>query len=128
MEDRRSHAKDEHRDEYSKKLKGAIMELEIAGQSLGALTCAKKMAVEEKNFEEAKVKAAEIEELRNEIYRAHNVADLLELKGQVAKNDEKVTELPPASRHKQKPRSRSPSPGPNPPPRRTDLPPPRCVR
>ena len=91
MEDRRSHAKDEHRDEYSKKLKGAIMELEIAGQSLGALTCAKKMAVEEKNFEEAKVKAAEIEELRNEIYRAHNVADLLELKGQVAKNDEKVT-------------------------------------
>lgn len=122
LEERRAKAYDEHREEYAKKLRRAIRELEEAGQELGIEVALYRKAIDRQDYEEAKTKKEDMEQKRQEIYRENNVSDLLELTGKNEANDElrpgtqagggssPREELPPPSRHKQKPRSRSSSP------------------
>jgi len=55
LETRRARADEERREEYARKLKSAVRALENAGQELGVEISRKKIHVENKEYEEAKV-------------------------------------------------------------------------
>ncbi len=110
LEDRRAKAQDDGREEYSRKLRRAVRDLEEAGQELGVQVALKRAAIDRKDFNEAKVEETaglhcmlpltsssllqslkeQIEKERERIYRDNNVSDLLELTGQrLQANDER---------------------------------------
>ncbi len=57
MEERRAKAQDDGREEYSRKLRRAIKDLEECGQELGVQVALKRSAIDRKDFAEAKVYA-----------------------------------------------------------------------
>ncbi len=85
-------------------------------QELGVEVALKRRAIDRQAYDEAKARKSEIDLKREAIYREYNVSDLLELTGQVDANDDRYieddrpSELPPATKHKTKPRTPSSSP------------------
>ncbi|XP_069990312.1 centrosomal protein of 104 kDa isoform X3 [Penaeus vannamei] len=114
LEDRRLAAMREQRYEYANKLKSAVTQLRAAGERLGKYELEKRHAIENENFDRAKLKKQLADEYREQVYKALEIEDLLERKGKLDRNDapapKGLRELPPPPRVKNKPRSRDPSP------------------
>ncbi|RXG67206.1 Centrosomal protein [Armadillidium vulgare] len=69
------------RQEYAKKLQATIDQLRIAGEKIGKFEIEKRQAIDNENFDRAKLKKKQIEEYREIIYQHYNVDELLEVKG-----------------------------------------------
>ena len=69
LECRKYIAVDEERFDRARRLKDAIAELLIMGPTLGALEIEKRRFVEKQDYEGAKLKKAEMEEMREACYR-----------------------------------------------------------
>ncbi len=123
LEDRKAKAQDDGREEYARKLRRAVKNLEEGGQELGVQVALKRGAVDRKDFGMAKILKEQIEKERERIYRENNVSDLLELTGQrLQANDERGRSprggrLATPPKHKTKPRSPTPKGREPPPPR-----------
>lgn len=71
----------QERYEYAKKLKHTIQELQKVGEKLGKYEVEKRQAVENEDYDKAKLKKAQMDEYRVQIYTDLNVQDLLETTG-----------------------------------------------
>ena len=65
--------------ENARRLKVAIKEMETVGQVLAALEMEKKDLVAKQDYETAKAKKSEIEDIKDEAYRKYAIAELLEM-------------------------------------------------
>ncbi|XP_068203102.1 centrosomal protein of 104 kDa [Palaemon carinicauda] len=114
LEDRRAAALREERYEYANKLKDAVTQLQKAGERLGKYEIEKRHAIENENFDRAKLKKQLAEEYREQVYKTLQIDDLLERKGKLDRNDvpgpKGLRELPSPPRTKNKSSSRDPSP------------------
>lgn len=84
---KRSAVKDE-RFEYARKLKHAMEELQLAGETLGKLQIAKNQAIEQEDYSRAKRKKVQIDEFKLQVYNSLNIDELLEKDGILSCNDE----------------------------------------
>lgn len=71
----------EERFEYAKKLKAAISELQKVGEKLGKFEVEKRQAVENEDYDKAKLKKVQMDEYRLQVYKDLNLPDLLETSG-----------------------------------------------
>lgn len=71
----------EERFDYAKKLKAAITELQKVGEKLGKYEVEKRQAVENEDYDKAKLKKVQMDEYRLQVYRDLNLSDLLESSG-----------------------------------------------
>lgn len=71
----------EQRYEYANKLKSAVTQLRAAGERLGKYELEKRHAIENENFDRAKLKKQLADEYREQVYKALEIEDLLERKG-----------------------------------------------
>ncbi|XP_065353276.1 centrosomal protein of 104 kDa isoform X4 [Cloeon dipterum] len=113
MEKRKQEAVMSERFEYARKLKQAMEELRRAGERLGKFELEKRQAISMEHFGKAKLKKAQMDDYREQVYNFLEIPVLLELNGYHSKNDAPVDtskrrELPPPPRLR--PKSRDPSP------------------
>ncbi|XP_059485155.1 centrosomal protein of 104 kDa isoform X2 [Neocloeon triangulifer] len=113
MERRKQEAVMSERFEYARKLKQAMEELRRAGERLGKFELEKRQAISMEHFGKAKLKKAQMDDYREQVYNFLEIPVLLELNGYQLKNDAPVDtskrrELPPPPRLR--PKSRDPSP------------------
>lgn len=71
----------EERFDYAKKLKAAITELQKVGEKLGKFDVEKRQAIENEDYDTAKLKKVQMDEYRLKVYHDLNLADLMELSG-----------------------------------------------
>ena len=79
LEKRKYEAATCERFDNARRLKAAIKEMEIIGQSVAALEMEKKALVTKQDYEGAKEKKSEIEDVKDEAYRKWAIAELLEM-------------------------------------------------
>ncbi|XP_048780572.1 centrosomal protein of 104 kDa-like isoform X3 [Ostrea edulis] len=81
LEKKKQEAVLQERFEYAKKLKGAISELQKVGEKLGKYEVEKRQAVENEDYDKAKLKKVQMDEYRLQVYKDLNLPDLLETSG-----------------------------------------------
>lgn len=62
-------------------MKGAISELQKVGEKLGKYEVEKRQAVENEDYDKAKLKKVQMDEYRLQVYKDLNLPDLLETSG-----------------------------------------------
>ncbi|VDI17138.1 centrosomal protein CEP104 [Mytilus galloprovincialis] len=81
LEKKKQEAVLQERFDYAKRLKSAITELQKVGEKLGKYEVEKRQAVENEDYDKAKLKKVQMDEYRLQVYRDLNLADLLETTG-----------------------------------------------
>lgn len=81
LEKKKQEAVLQERFDYAKKLKSAITELQKVGEKLGKYEVEKRQAVENEDYDKAKLKKVQMDEYRLQVYKDLNLADLLETSG-----------------------------------------------
>ncbi|XP_078338788.1 centrosomal protein of 104 kDa-like isoform X2 [Crassostrea virginica] len=81
LEKKKQEAVLQERFEYAKKLKAAISELQKVGEKLGKFEVEKRQAVENEDYDKAKLKKVQMDEYRLQVYKDLNLPDLLETSG-----------------------------------------------
>lgn len=81
LEKKKQEAVLQERFDYAKKLKTAILDLQKVGEKLGKYEVEKRQAVENEDYDKAKLKKVQMEEYRLQIYHDLNLGDLLETTG-----------------------------------------------
>ncbi|XP_033763312.1 centrosomal protein of 104 kDa-like isoform X1 [Pecten maximus] len=81
LEKKKQEAVIQERFDYAKKLKTAILDLQKVGEKLGKYEVEKRQAVENEDYDKAKLKKVQMEEYRLQIYHDLNLGDLLETTG-----------------------------------------------
>ncbi|KAK6175360.1 hypothetical protein SNE40_013841 [Patella caerulea] len=81
LERKKQEAVLQERDDYEKTLKTTISELQKVGEKLGKMEVEKRQAVENEDYDKAKIKKIQMDELRLQSYKDLHVIDLLELNG-----------------------------------------------
>ena len=71
----------EERYDYAKKLKLTISELQKVGEKLGKYEVEKRQAVENEDYDKAKLKKIQMDEYRLQVYQELEIQDLLETTG-----------------------------------------------
>ena len=71
----------EERYDYAKKLKLTISELQKVGEKLGKYEAEKRQAVENEDYDKAKLKKIQMDEYRLQVYQELEIQDLLEAAG-----------------------------------------------
>ena len=71
----------EERYDYAKKLKLTISELQKVGEKLGKYEVEKRQAVENEDYDKAKLKKIQMDEYRLQVYQELEIQDLLEATG-----------------------------------------------
>ena len=71
----------EERYDYAKKLKLTISELQKVGEKLGKYEVEKRQAVENEDYDKAKLKKVQMDEYRLQVYQELEIQDLLEATG-----------------------------------------------
>lgn len=69
----------EEKYDYAKKLKQTIHELQKAGEKLGKYEVEKRQAVENEDYDKAKLKKLKIDEYRLQVYKDLNVNSFLDV-------------------------------------------------
>ncbi|XP_015519363.2 centrosomal protein of 104 kDa [Neodiprion lecontei] len=92
METKKLQAAEEERFEYASKLKVAMENLRKAGERLGKYELEKKYAIALEDYDKAKVKKAQAQQYRQQVYQSLEIEDLLEVHGPLEKNDESIIE------------------------------------
>ncbi|XP_067946532.1 centrosomal protein of 104 kDa-like [Watersipora subatra] len=82
--------------DYAKRVKQAIAELQKVGEKLGKYEVEKRQAVENEDYDKAKLKKVQMEEYRLQMYRELNIAGILEDDPNTVKQSPRVE--PPPSR------------------------------
>ena len=100
MEERKYEAVNCEQFDNARKLKIAIDELMIGGQTIGALDAQKRAFADNQDYAEAKEKKSEIEEQRDQLYRELEISKLLELPVPKSPIPKSPKELPPPIRKK----------------------------
>ena len=113
LENRKYEAVSRERFENARRLKVAIKEMEVVGQVLAALEMEKKKLVSSQDYEGAKAKKAEMEDIKDEAYRKYAIVELLEMPSpslrRSALGQSPPLTLPPPVSHKLRPLSPSTS-------------------
>ncbi|XP_061197353.1 centrosomal protein of 104 kDa-like isoform X1 [Saccostrea echinata] len=81
LEKKKQEAVLQERFEYAKRLKAAISELQKVGEKLGKYEVEKRQAVENEDYDKAKLKKVQMDEYRLQVYKDLNLPDLLETSG-----------------------------------------------
>ncbi|KAK3104885.1 hypothetical protein FSP39_012411 [Pinctada imbricata] len=81
LEKKKQEAVLQERFDYAKKLKNAISELQKVGEKLGKFEVEKRQAIENEDYDKAKLKKVQMDEYRLQVYKDLNLADLLEMSG-----------------------------------------------
>ncbi|XP_052715307.1 centrosomal protein of 104 kDa-like isoform X2 [Crassostrea angulata] len=81
LEKKKQEAVLQERFEYAKKLKAAISELQKVGEKLGKYEVEKRQAVENEDYDKAKLRKVQMDEYRLQVYKELNLPDLLETSG-----------------------------------------------
>ena len=97
LEERKYEAVNAEQFENARKLKAAIDELLIAGQTIGALDVQKQIYADEQNYAKAKDKKEELEKARDDVYKELQILELLALPLPKSKPTS-PKDLPPATR------------------------------
>ncbi len=71
----------EERYDYAKKLKVTIADLQKVGEKLGKYEVEKRQAVENEDYDKAKLKKIQMDEYRLQVYQELEIHDLLETDG-----------------------------------------------
>ena len=71
----------EERYDYAKKLKTTIADLQKVGEKLGKYEVEKRQAVENEDYDKAKLKKIQMDEYRLQVYQELEIHDLLETDG-----------------------------------------------
>ncbi|XP_037084810.1 centrosomal protein of 104 kDa-like [Pollicipes pollicipes] len=119
LEARKMVAAKNERFEYAKNCRDAVLLLHKAGLRLGKYDIEKRMAIEEENYDRAKLRKDHSEEYKEAVMAALKVDQLLESDGTDPNNNKSLNlELPPPPGKKKRPQTPPPpAPEPSPPPR-----------
>ena len=79
LEQRKYEAVSTEQFENARKLKHAIDELTIAGQTIGAIDAQKQASADDQNYAKAKDKKEELEKFRENVYKDLSISELLSL-------------------------------------------------
>ena len=109
LENRKYEAASRERFENARRLKVAIKEMESVGQVLAALEMEKRALILSQDYEGAKGKKTEMEDIKDEAYRKYAIAELLEMPSpslrRSALGQSPPITLPPPVSHKSRPSS-----------------------